>query len=75
VGTLCHLSSGELGVVVRSNPDPERWECPRVKIIATPDGTAVDGAEINLAEPDAGRRIARTLDARRLGIDVSRYFL
>ena len=75
VGTLCQLSSGELGVVMQSNPDPEQWERPRVKVIATPDGTAVDGAEIDLADPAAGRRIARTLDARRHGIDVARYFL
>ena len=75
VGTLCQLSSGELGVVMQSNPDPEQWELPRVKVIATPDGTAVDGAVLDLADPAAGRRIARTLDARRHGIDVARYFL
>jgi len=75
VGTLCQLSSGELGVVMRSNPDPEQWERPRVKVIAAPDGAAVDGAEFDLADPEAGRRITRTLDARRHGIDVARYFL
>jgi HD-GYP domain-containing protein (c-di-GMP phosphodiesterase class II) len=75
VGTLCQLSSGELGVVMRSNPDPEQWERPQVKVIATPDGGAVDGAEIDLSDPDAGRSIARTLDARRHGIDIARYFL
>jgi hypothetical protein len=74
-GTRCQLSSGELGVVMQSNPDPEQWERPRVKVIATPDGTAVDGAEVDLAAPGIGLRIARTLDARRHGIDVARYFL
>jgi len=75
VGTLCQLSSGELGVVMRSNPDPEQWERPQVKVIASPDGAAVDGAEIDLSDPGAGRSIARTLDARRHNIDVARYFL
>jgi len=75
VGTLCQLSSGELGVVMRSNPDPEQWERPQVKVIATPAGDVVDGAEIDLSAPDAGRSITRTLDARRHGIDVSHYFL
>ncbi|HWR97250.1 MAG TPA: HD domain-containing phosphohydrolase [Candidatus Methanoperedens sp.] len=75
VGTLCQLSSGELAVVYRSNPDPELWEQPEVRIIAAPDGAAMDGETVNLAEPGAGRRIARTLDARANGIDVGRYFL
>jgi hypothetical protein len=75
VGTLCQLSSGELGVVMQSNPDPEQWDRPRVKVIATAGGAAVDGAVIDLAAADPGRRIARTLDARRHGIDVARYFL
>jgi HD-GYP domain-containing protein (c-di-GMP phosphodiesterase class II) len=75
VGTLCQLSSGEIGVVMEGNPDPERWDRPRVKLIAGPDGAAADGAVIDLADPAAGRRIARTLDAHRHGIDVARYFL
>ncbi len=75
MGTLCQLSSGELAVVMRSNPDPEQWERPRVKIIASPDGAAVDGAEIDLSDPADGRRISRTLDARRHNIDIARYFL
>jgi HD-GYP domain-containing protein (c-di-GMP phosphodiesterase class II) len=75
VGSLCQLSSGELAVVMQSNPDPEQWERPRVRVIAAPDGAAVDGAEIDLAAPGVERRIARTLDARRHGIDIARYFL
>jgi HD-GYP domain-containing protein (c-di-GMP phosphodiesterase class II) len=75
VGTLCQLSSGELGVVMQCNPDPEQWERPRVKVIAAADGAAADGAEVDLAAAGVGVRIARTLDARRHGIDVARYFL
>ncbi len=75
VGTLCQLSSGELGVVMECNPDPEQWESPRVKVIASADGTAVDGTMVDLADPASGRRIAQTLDARRHDIDVARYFL
>ena len=75
VGTLCQLSSGELGVVMQSNPDPEQWEYPRVKVIAAADGAAVEGVEFDLADPEVGRRIARTLDAHSHGIDIARYFL
>jgi HD-GYP domain-containing protein (c-di-GMP phosphodiesterase class II) len=75
VGTLCQLSSGELAVVMRSNPDPEWWEHPTVRVIAAPGGAAEDDGLVDLADPGAGRRIVRTLDARANGIDVSRYFL
>jgi HD-GYP domain-containing protein (c-di-GMP phosphodiesterase class II) len=75
VGTLCQLSSGELAVVMESQLDPEQWECPHVKIIADAGGEPVDGEVVNLAAPGAGRSVARTLDAHRHGIDVSRYFL
>jgi hypothetical protein len=60
---------------MEGSPDPEQWDRPRVKVIAAPDGEAVDGAVIDLADPAAGRCIAKTLDARRHGIDVARYFL
>lgn len=75
IGTLCLLSTQELAVVVRSNPDPEKWETPHVKIIGTPAGSAVDGEVLDLADPKAGRRIQATVDARKHGIDVARYFV
>jgi HD-GYP domain-containing protein (c-di-GMP phosphodiesterase class II) len=74
-GTLCRLSSGELGVVVEGNPDPEQWDRPRVKVVVSPGGAAVDGPVVDLAVADPGRRIACTLDAHSHGIDVARYFL
>ena len=74
-GTLCQLTSGELAVVVRNNPDPELWESPGVRIIAGPGGVAADGGVVDLADPAACRRIACTLDAHANGIDVARYFV
>ncbi len=74
-GTLCQLSGGEIGVVMASNQDPELWDRPRVKVIADTGGAAVDGPVLDLADPGVGQRIARTLDAHRHGLDVSRYFL
>ncbi|HEY5998774.1 MAG TPA: HD-GYP domain-containing protein [bacterium] len=74
-GTLCQLASGELAVVARSNPDPDLWESPAVLVIATPDGTPLDGEPVDLAGAGAARRIVRTLDARAHGIDVARYFV
>jgi HD-GYP domain-containing protein (c-di-GMP phosphodiesterase class II) len=75
VGTLCLLSTHELAVVVENNPDPERWETPRVQVIADPGGSMVEGRLADLADPQAERRIVQTLDARKLGIDVARYFV
>ena len=54
VGTLCQLSSGELGVVMRSNPDPEQWERPQVKVIATPDGARWTGPRSIWPTPMSG---------------------
>ena len=36
---------------------------------------AVEGVEFDLADPEVGRRIARTLDAHSHGIDIARYFM
>jgi HD-GYP domain-containing protein (c-di-GMP phosphodiesterase class II) len=74
-GTLCQLSSGELAVVLQGNPDPELSDRPRVKVIAARTGAPLDGPLLDLADPAAGRAVARTLDARQHGIDVAQYFL
>jgi HD-GYP domain-containing protein (c-di-GMP phosphodiesterase class II) len=74
-GTLCRLDTGELAVVVRSSADPEMWDRPTVKIIGSAGGDQIDGATLDLALPDAERRIAGTLDAKEYGIDVTGCFL
>ncbi len=74
-GTLCFLNTGELAVILESNPDPERWSVPKVKIISDSSGNEVDGAVVDLTDPGTKRSIAQTVDAKKHDIDVSRYFL
>ena len=74
-GTLCFLNTGELAVILESNPDPERWSVPKVKIISDSSGNEINGAVIDLTDPDTEHSIAQTVDAMKHGIDVSRYFL
>jgi hypothetical protein len=75
VGTLCLLSTGELAVVLQSNPDPEKWNAPKVKLISDSAGNEVDGNEVDLAGAGGGKSISRTVDAEKYGVDVARYFL
>lgn len=77
VSTLVILDTGELGVVVAPNPNPEAIGRPMVRIVASPDGTRIgDGPIRDLTEidPNSGafaRSIARSTDPERYGINVS----
>jgi len=79
VSTLVILDTGELGVVVAPNPNPEAISRPLVRIVAGPDGKRMgDGPIRDLTEmdPDAGkpiRSIARSTDPDRYGINVADY--
>jgi HD-GYP domain-containing protein (c-di-GMP phosphodiesterase class II) len=72
-GTLLLLDSKELAVVTANNPDPDKWNTPRVKIIADPHGCEIDGEIIDLAVSGCGRSILETLDPHLFKMDVSRY--
>ena len=74
-GTLILLHTQELCVVMENNPDPEKWNMPRVKIIADSKGKEVDGEWVDLASPECGRTIEETLDPNQHKFDVSSYFL
>lgn len=75
LGSLCYLTTGELAVVMENNPDPGKWDRPKVRIVSDRDGKEVEGRAADLDNPREGRGIARTVDAEKYGIDVSRYFL
>ena len=75
IGTLLLLDSQELCVVMENNPNPEKWNSPRVKIIADAKGAEVNGAIIDLADPKCGHSIRETLDPNQYKIDVSSYFV
>lgn len=75
VGSLLLLSTKELAVVMQNNPDPGKWNTPKVKVIADADGNEVDGEMVDISDPDAGRAIVETLDPQKYKIDVTRYFV
>ncbi len=73
------LDTGELGVVVAPNPNPEAIGRPLVRIVAGLDGKRIgDGPirDLTEADPDSGqpiRSIARSTDPDRYGINVADY--
>lgn len=75
VGSLLQLDTKELAVVLQNNPDPAQCGNPRVKIIADPVGSEVDGEVVDLAHPACSRTILGSVDPRLYNLDVSRYFL
>jgi len=74
IGTLLLLDSQELCVVMENNTDPEKWNQPRVKIIADATGKEVSGETVDLADPKSGRTVQETLDPNQYQINVSNYF-
>jgi len=74
VGTLILLNTKELGVVMKANPNPANIHRPCIRLITDPFGNEIDGEIVDLSE-NQNRQIVRSLDHRRYGIDVSKYFL
>jgi len=75
IGTLLLLNTRELAVVMENNPDPEKWNAPKVRIITDRQGNElVDGTLVDLADPHNGT-IVKTLDHNLYKIDLSRYFV
>ena len=75
IGTLFILDSQELGIVLENNPDPEKWDKPRVKIIADSKGKEVNGEIIDLADPRCVLKVKDTLDPNQYQMDISSYFV
>ncbi len=78
VGSLVELATGELSVVVAS--DPQDPTCPVVRLVRERDGRLIDPTDLrllNLAEcTDLGagtRRILRALDPEEERIDLTSY--
>lgn len=74
VGTLILLNTQELGVVTKANPNPANIHRPRIKLITDSQGNERKGETIDLSE-DHSISIVRSLDHRKYGIDMSKYFL
>jgi len=75
IGSLLLLNTGELAVIMHSNPDPDKWDKPKIKIISDAAGNESDGETIDMSVTAHGREITKTLNPEKYNIDVSRYFL
>ena len=80
IGTLVLLDTQEMGVIVQANPNPDKIDRPKVKIVTDPAGSVIDGEVVDLSETVEGgdryvRNVIRTIDARKYKIDVNQFFL
>ena len=75
IGTLLLLDTRELSVVIENNPDPEKWNAPRVKLIADSQGCERSAELIDLADPRCARTVTEVLDPYIFRIDVSQYVI
>jgi len=79
IGTMVLLNTKEIGIVFASNPNPERGDRPKVKIILTPSGEeGVEDSVVDLGEQDETGQfryeIVNVIDATKYNIDVAKYF-
>jgi len=80
IGMLVLLSTGEIGIVFESNPEPAFVFRPKVKIIADNNGKKTDGEVVDLTEVDPQtnkytRTIIKSLDPYKYNIKTSDYFI
>lgn len=80
IGSFVLIDSGEMGVVVDLNPEPQFQLRPRIKLATDAAGNRIDGEEADLAETDPAtgrfkRSIVRVLEPNQYGINVADYFL
>lgn len=80
VGSVVALSTGEVGLVVETNPEPAMALRPKVKIIADREGQKIDGPVVDLTEKDPAtnkylRTIVKGLDPQKYNLKVADYFI
>ncbi|VAX26777.1 hypothetical protein MNBD_NITROSPIRAE01-278 [hydrothermal vent metagenome] len=79
IGSLVLLNTKEIGVVAASNPNPEKGDRPKIRIIMDASGNETEERFVDLSEEDSRGRfifeITNVLDATQYKIDVGRYFL
>jgi len=80
VGSLALLSTGEIGLVVETNPDIKYLVRPKVKIITDPEGNKIDGEIVDLTEiqPDTKRfkrTVIKEINPEDYNLNVADYFL
>lgn len=80
VGSVVALNTGEIALVVETNPDPALALRPKVKIIADKEGCRFDGPIVDLADKDPItqkylRTIVKSLNPDKYHLKVADYFI
>jgi HD-GYP domain-containing protein (c-di-GMP phosphodiesterase class II) len=76
IGSTVALSTGELAVVVESNPDPDRIHQPKVRIVTDVAQQSVPAQFADLSHPvHRGRTIRHCVDPEKYGINSTHYVL
>lgn len=76
IGSTVALSTGELAVVIESNPDPDRIHQPKVRIVTDNTRQTVPALVADLSHPEHhGRAIRHCVDPEAYGINSSHYVL
>ena len=79
IGSLVLLSTHEMGIVYKANPDPKWMDRPQVIVVARDGKKEVKKEFVDLTEMNGGgqfkRTIVKTLDPNKYHIDIAKYFL
>ncbi|MGQ9638053.1 MAG: HD-GYP domain-containing protein [Thermodesulfobacteriota bacterium] len=79
IGSLVLLNTKEIGIVYKSNPDPQNLDRPQIFLIEKIGEKKERVRLVNLMERDGvggyRRSILKTLDPMKYHIDVAKYFL
>ncbi|MFQ5588621.1 MAG: HD-GYP domain-containing protein [Nitrospiria bacterium] len=79
IGTLVLLNTKEIGIVSSSNPNPEKGDRPKIRVILDASGNECDEKYVDLSEEDSKGAfrydVVNVIDATKYKIDVGKYFL
>ncbi len=79
IGTVVLLNTKEIGIVAVSNPNPEKGDRPKIRVIIDASGNECEEKYVDLSEEDSKGNfpydIVNVVDATQYKIDVGSYFL
>lgn len=79
IGSFVLLSTGEMGIVYKSHPDPKETDHPWVILVDVKDRGTRRKEVVDLTETDEKgifkRTIVKTMDPNKYHVDIMKYFL
>lgn len=79
IGSLVLLDTDEIGIVFKTNPDPQLLDRPKVILVGKDEKRQIRKEVIDLSEKNRDgsykRSIVKTLDPYKYHIDIAKYFV